>query len=222
MNQKIKKMSVAAMLCALAFLSVFVFRIKVQFLTYDVKDAILAIASLILGPVYGVASAAVVTLIEFLTVSETGVYGLIMNFASSGTFALTCGLIYRFRRTYGGAVAANLSSVFSVTAVMMLMNLWITPVFMGAPRQAVIDMIPSLLLPFNLLKAGMNAAITLAIYKPFVTGLRKAHLLPDEGGDAYRFNKRSVVTIVLSALAAAVILVVMLVVMNGQFQWLKG
>ena len=217
MNQRVKKISVAAMLCALAFLSVFVFRIKVQFLTYDAKDAILAITSLLFGPIYGVASAA---LVEFLTVSDTGVYGLIMNFASSGTFALTCGLIYRFRRTYGGAIAAASASVFSVTAVMLLMNLWITPLFMGAPRQAVIDMIPSLLLPFNLLKAGMNAAITLAIYKPFVTALRKTRLLTATG-EAYHFNKRSVVTIVLSVLVAAGVMVTMLLVMNGQFQWVR-
>ena len=219
MNQRIKRITVAAMLCALAFLSVFVFRIKVQFLTYDVKDAILAITSLLFGPVYGVASAAVVSLLEFWTVSDTGVYGLIMNFASSGTFALTCGLIYHFRRTYGGAIIAVLSSVFSVTGVMLLMNLWITPIFMGAPREAVVQMIPTLLLPFNLLKAGLNAAITLAIYKPFVTGLRRTRLLPGVGSETYRLNKRSIVTIVLSVAAAAAILVTMLVVMNGQFQW---
>lgn len=219
MNQRIKKISVTAMLCALAFLSVFVFRIKVQFLTYDVKDAVLAVTSLLFGPVYGVASAAVVSLLEFWTVSDTGVYGLIMNFASSGTFALTCGLIYHFRRTYGGAVIAVLSSVFSVTGVMVLMNLWITPIFMGAPREAVVQMIPTLLLPFNLLKAGLNAAITLAIYKPFATALRKTRLLPAAGDASYRLNKRSVVTIVLSVTAAAALLATMLLVMNGRFQW---
>ena len=106
MNKKInlKKLAVAAALCALAFASMFLFRIKVQFLTFDAKDAVIGLSSLLLGPLYGVCSAAAVAFLEFLTVSDTGVYGLIMNFLSSGTFAFTCGIIYKYRRTFSGAV----------------------------------------------------------------------------------------------------------------------
>ncbi|MBR5922907.1 MAG: ECF transporter S component, partial [Clostridia bacterium] len=186
----LKKITVAAALCALAFASMFVFRIKVQFLTFDAKDAIIALSSLLLGPFYGVCSAATVALLEFLTVSDTGVYGLIMNFLSSGTFAFTCGIIYKYKRTFSGAVLSVVLSVISVTSVMMLANLFITPYFMGAPSSAVIALIPTLLLPFNLTKASLSAAITLIIYKPLSTALKRAKLLPRDG-ESYRFNLRS-------------------------------
>ena len=90
----IKKLSVIAMLCALGFLCTVLFKFKVGFLTFDIKDAILAISSLLYGPVAGILSSAVVALLEMVTVSDTGVYGMIMNFLSSGTFTLVCGLIY--------------------------------------------------------------------------------------------------------------------------------
>ncbi len=224
MNQssKLKKISVAAMLTAVAYLAMFVFRIKVSFLTFDAKDAVIAINSLLLGPVYGVVSAAVVALLEFLSVSDTGVYGLLMNFFSSGTFALTCGLIYKYKRTFSGAILAVCMSVFSVTTVMMLANLFITPVFMGAPRSTVISMIPTLLLPFNLTKSLMNAGITLAIYKPLTVGLKKAKLIASSDSDNYKFNFKSVILLIAAVLVIIIAVVVFIVFLNGKFELIRS
>lgn len=218
----IKKLSLAAALCALAFVSMFVFRIKVQFLTFDAKDAIIGITSLLLGPVYGVCSAAAVALLEFLSVSDTGIYGLIMNFLSSGTFALTCGVIYKYKRTFSGAIVSVLMSVLSVTAVMMLANLFITPVFMGAPRSAVIGMLPTLLLPFNLAKSSMSAAIALIIYKPLSSGLKKANLLPGHSGEKYRFTLRSIIVTVCAVLVIIFAVLVLFLYLNGTFEFIRS
>ena len=40
-------------------------------------------------------------------------------------------------------------------------------------------MLPTVFLPFNLVKGGLNMAVTLLLYKPVVTALRKARLVPD-------------------------------------------
>jgi riboflavin transporter FmnP len=45
------------------------------------------------------------------------------------------------------------------------MNLWLTPIFMSTPREAVVQMMLPVIVPFNLLKAGANAAVTLLVYK---------------------------------------------------------
>ncbi|MBO4693942.1 MAG: ECF transporter S component [Clostridia bacterium] len=221
-QSNIKKLAVAATFCALAFVSMFVFRIKVQFLTFDAKDAILGLSSLILGPIYGVCGAAVVAFLEFLSVSDTGVYGLIMNFLSSGTFALTAGIIYKYKRTFYGAVISVVMSVISVTAVMMLANLFITPVFMGAPKSAVIAMIPTLLLPFNLCKSAMSAAITLAIYKPLSTGLKRANLIPGNGRQRYRFNLRSAMITTFAAIVIIIAALVLFLYLDGNFQFVRS
>ena len=61
---------------------------------------------------------------------------------------------------------------------MMLCNLLITPIYMKVELAQVIDLIPTLLFPFNLTKAVLNAGVVLALYKPLITALRAAKLLP--------------------------------------------
>ncbi|MBR2790583.1 MAG: ECF transporter S component, partial [Eggerthellaceae bacterium] len=47
----------------------------------------------------------------------------------------------------------------------LLGNLVITPWYTGMPLQAIIDLILPVLLPFNALKAVLNAIITAVVYK---------------------------------------------------------
>ena len=49
--------------------------------------------------------------------------------------------------------------------VMCIMNLIVTPVYMGAPRSAVAAMLPTVIIPFNLVKAGVNSLLTFILYK---------------------------------------------------------
>ena len=60
---------------------------------------------------------------------------------------------------------------------MLLWNWLITPLYQGAPREAVEAMLLPIFLPFNLLKAGLNSAFILGLYKPLVTALRKTRLI---------------------------------------------
>ena len=137
------------MFCALAYVCMLVIKIPVQFLTLDVKDSLIVLCSLIFGPLSGLAIAGVVPFLELITISGTGVYGFIMNVLSSVTFSMTAGLIYRYKKSLAGAVVGLLSAVFAVTSVMILANLLVTPYYMGAPTEAVVAMIPTVLLPFN-------------------------------------------------------------------------
>ena len=177
-KEKLKKICGAALFSALAYLCVFVFRIKVSFLTFDAKDAVLAIGGMAFGPVSALVSSLLASLLEMVTVSDTGPYGLIMNFASSATFAFLASLIYKYRRRYTGAVLGLLAAVCGMTAVMMGMNLLVTPHYMGVSVSDVAAYIPTLLLPFNLTKAILNAGLSLLLYKPISTALRAAKMTP--------------------------------------------
>ena len=217
-KENLKKISVAAMFCALAFIMTFMFRFKVQFLTFDFKDAVISIVSLLFGPLYGVASAAVVALLEFLSVSDTGFYGLIMNFLSSGTFALVCGSIYKFKRSFGGAILSVVFAAIGVTAVMMLANIFITPYYMGAERSMVVAMIPALLLPFNLCKSIINAASLLIIYKPITSGLKRTGLIKSENTAKFALNKKSVILTIISVLVIIIAALFIILYLDGSFQ----
>lgn len=179
-SAKIKNIAVVSMFCALAYVVMITVRIPVMFLTLDVKDAVIVLCSLLYGPVAGLSAAVVVPVLELITVGDTGVYGFIMNVLSSVTFALVSGLIYRYKRTLTGAIVGLASAVATVTAVMLLANLLITPYYMGASVADVAALIPKILLPFNLVKAVLNAAIVLLFYKPLSNVLKKSRLITVE------------------------------------------
>ncbi len=211
-NFDTKKIVGMALFSALAYAVTLVIHIPVSFLTFDAKDAILAVASFIYGPLSAVIMSLIVALIEFATISDTGIFGAIMNFVSSAAFAGTASLIYKYRRTFNGAIIGIFSAVAVTTAVMMPMNILITPIYQGVPRAAVIELIAPLLLPFNFAKSLMNAAVVMLIYKPVASAMRRAHLL-DGKPMGLNFNKQSVITITVALISLA-LAIAMFIILN--------
>ena len=177
-SQRIRRMVVIGLFAAMAYVAMLAIHVKVSFLTLDAKDAVITLCGLYFGPLSALLISVVVPLIEFATVSDTGVYGLIMNIISSVTFSVTASLIYKWKKSFYGAILALTSAAFAVTGMMMLANLFITPYYMHVDATTVRAIIPTLLLPFNLLKAIVNVGIVLLLYKHVSTALRKAGFLP--------------------------------------------
>ena len=205
-----KKIASIAMISAFAFLARLIFKIPVSFLTFDIKDTVIALGGLVFGPVSGIVIALLVSLIEMI-ISETGPIGFVMNFISSAFFAGTAAIIYKYKRTFNGAIIGLFSSVGVTTAIMLAMNVFLTPIYQGVPRSVVVSMLPTLFLPFNFAKTLLNAAIVLLIYKPVVNALRKAKIIEGKAMDT-KFGKQSVITIAISvaSLIAAIIIFVIL------------
>ena len=178
-RQNIKKMVLIAMLAAVAYITVFLVRIPVVlFLSYEPKDVIITIGGFLLGPVASFVCSLVVSLVEMLTISETGPIGCLMNLLSTCSFACIAALIYKKKRDLAGAVIGLAAGSVTMVAVMLLWNYLITPLYMtGTTRADVAGMLIPVFLPFNALKAGFNTALTLAFYKPVVTALRRTGLV---------------------------------------------
>ncbi|MGN0557114.1 MAG: ECF transporter S component [Acutalibacteraceae bacterium] len=162
----VRRLVFTALIIALAYVSTLVFNIKVEFLTFDLKNSLLALCALIFGPVSGIVSSLIVSLLEMITISGTGFWGFLMNFISSAVFAFTAGIIYKYKKTMAGAVLSVTAASVAMVAVMIGMNLIITPIYTGMPVSAIVGMILPLLLPFNAIKAAVGSAVTLIIYKP--------------------------------------------------------
>lgn len=178
MNDKTKKLTTAGMLCALAYVAAAVGRVPVVlFLKYDPKDVIIAIGGLIFGPLTAFSVALIVSVAELFTISENGFWGLLMNVISSCSFACTASLIYQKRRKLSGAIIGLLCGWACMVTVMLIWNYLVAPIYMGYPREAVAQLLLPAFLPFNLIKGGLNAAITMLLYKPVVTALRRSHLM---------------------------------------------
>ncbi len=212
--EKTKKLVAIALFCAVAYIGMF-FRINVSFLTFDLKDAFMTIGAMFFGPLAGVAMAAVVALLEFISISDTGVYGLIMNFLSSAVFASVAPLVYKHKRKLCGAVIGLILSVIATVSVMMAANLLITPYYMGVSLDMVKGLIPTLLLPFNLTKSILNASLVLLLYKPVTTAIKATKLVKTSDRHSEKKKGNTIATIVLSLIIIALCLVVLFVFMGG-------
>ncbi len=179
-------MAVIAMFSALSFVAVLLSKVipdVMGFLSYEPKDAIIAIAGFIYGPAACLLISVIVSFVEMITISSTGPYGMIMNIVSTCAFTIPAACVYKRFHTQKGAVAGLTAGVAVLAAVMVLWNYIITPLYMGQPREVVAGMLATVFLPFNLIKGGINAGLTLLLYKPVVGALRKARLVePSKSG----------------------------------------
>lgn len=216
----VKKMAVLAIFIAFGYLCLFVFRIKVSFLTLEFKDVFITMAGFVYGPLAAAAVALVETILELFTVASTGFWGAIMNFAGSASFAVTASLIYKYNKTFSGAIIGLVSAVFSMTTVMLLMNLIITPIYTHTSVKVVVGMILPLLLPFNLTKSILNAAMTFVLYKPLSQALKSIRVIPHSDRN-FTLNKKTVCGLVVAGLVVAASVAVMIVLLGGNFEIIK-
>lgn len=182
MKKSTKKLTAIALFSAIAFILTALIKIPISplpFLRYDPKDVIIVIGGFIYSPIVAVAISTVVSLIEMFTISESGIIGLIMNILSTCAFALPAIFIYRHKKSLKSAILGLIVGTISMTIVMLLWNYILTPLYTQQTRAQVATILFSLILPFNLIKAGLNSAVTLLIYKPIVNGLRSANLAPE-------------------------------------------
>ena len=220
-SQKIKKITFIAIFCAMSYICSIIFPIKVMFLTLDFKDAVSIMCGMFFGPSAGLFCAIVVPFIEMIT-SDTGFYGLIMNILSSVTFVGISTLVYKYKKTIFGAVLGLASAAFATVAVMMLANLFITPFYMGVKTEDVIALIPKVILPFNVVKVILNAAISMLLYKPVSTVLKKTGVARSFRGaesqtENVKMNKKySLLVTVISGIIVIGALVILFVVLGGK------
>jgi len=135
------------------------------FLVYDPADVPIYITAFAFGPVAGLIVTLVVCLIQAFMLAGDGLYGFLMHFVATGIVAVVIGSLYRNNKTRKRAVVSLVISVIIVVVVMSLMNLIVTPFYLGQPREAVIAMLPTAIIPFNLIKAGLNSILTFLLYK---------------------------------------------------------
>lgn len=194
------------MFAALAFIAAAFFRIPVVlFLRYDPKDIIITIGGFLYGPLAAFAITIVVSFVQMLTVSATGFGGFIMNVIAGSAFACTAAFIYKKKRTLTGAIIGLVTAWLLTTAVMLATNYLLAPIIMG---RDVTDLLIPYFLPFNLLKGGLNAAVTILLYKHVKTIFRAARMpISDDRNQTGKINKNVVIA---ATLVVAICIVVWL------------
>lgn len=197
---KTKKMTTVALLCALAYIAMFISRflpplfVAFPFLKYDPKDVIVVIGGFLYGPVSALAISVIVSLIEMVTVSGTHIIGCFMNIASTCAFACTASVIYKKYHSLKGGCAGLLMGTIATTATMLVLNYLLTPIYTGMPRGAVLKLLVPAILPFNLIKCILNSALVLLIYKPIIKILRRSGFVEMTQGNKEKTNMAVILT----------------------------
>ena len=164
------------MLGAISLVLVLLIRIPfppAPFLVYDPADVPIFIGTFAFGPMAGLLITVVVSAIQSIALGGDGIIGFIMHVLATGSFVVLAGNLYNRNKTKKGAVLALVCGCLIMTGTMLLWNALITPWFMGVPRKAVLGMLMPIILPFNLLKAGINSVITFITYKSIARFLHR-------------------------------------------------
>lgn len=186
MKIKLRTMTTVAMLCAITYVFMYVSKIIPPlegFLQYDAKDVVITIGGFVFGPAYALIISVIVAFLELITVSHTGPIGLLMNIISTASFSCVASFIYYRKKTLSGAFLSLVTATLTLTAVMLLWNYFITPLYMNVPRNVIKTMLPTVFLPFNLLKGIINSGFILFMYRPIVLALKKMGLVERREGD---------------------------------------
>ena len=148
-------------------------------LEYDLADIPILLTTFLINPVAGFIVLVVVSAIQALTVSaQSGIIGFVMHVVASGVMLFVSGIIFSLfekakkskATSFVGLALGLILGGLLMAAVMIPLNIIFTPMLTGMPKEAVIDMLVPFILPFNLIKAGVNCVVTYILYfaiKPF-------------------------------------------------------
>ena len=169
-NKKVEWIVKMGVLCAVSLVLMYLVRFPIfpaaSYLEYDMADVPILIGTFMFGPAAGLMLTAIVSILQWLLVSPaSGWVGALMHFCATGGFVLAAGLIYRLRHTRGGAVIGLIAGIALMTALMIPLNLYFTVRYNGAPYEVVKALIVPIIIPFNLIKGGINSLVTFLLYK---------------------------------------------------------
>ena len=154
-----------ALMCALSVLISFIeFPIipGVAFLKLDVSIMVAMVAGFAYGAGPGVIVGVAAAIIHGIIMGDP--VGALMNTIVTICMVVPSAVLYARNRTFGGAVAGlAIASVLTIVAA-IVSNLIVDPLFYGYPFDAVVALIPALLV-FNAIKAAANSVLTVLVYK---------------------------------------------------------
>ena len=195
MNMTTKKITTLGMLCALAVIVNLLIHFplipSVEFLSYDAKDVIIGLGGFIYGPGSAFIMSVITSLLEIMY-RGGNLLDVLMNVISTCTFACVAAWIYKRDHTREGAFIGLGAGIVCCVLSMLLWNYIVTPIYFGMPREAVVSILIPGILPFNLLKCGLNTGLTLFLYKPIVGVFRRTSLVEHSSGGDHAITKGTV------------------------------
>ncbi|MBR6335158.1 MAG: ECF transporter S component [Clostridia bacterium] len=200
-QRKIYKVTLTAMLSAIAFALMFIeFPVPVMpsFIKFDISDLPPLFASFALGPVYGVIAELIKNILHIIVKGTTSAgVGELSNFLLGAVFCLVAGFIYKSDKNKKRAVIGCIAGALAMGIICLPVNYFIVyPAyvkFYKMPLEAIIGMYQAILgpvatiptknalfncllifnVPFTFIKGLVDALICILIYKPLSVVIKK-------------------------------------------------
>ena len=132
-------------------------------ITYDPSNVPAMIGGLAFGPSAGLIIGILSAVARALMSGD--VVGMCMNIVAVVGFVAPASLIYKRKRTTGQLIIGLVVGVIVSVALIIPANLIVWPQFYHVPMDYTLSMIVPLMLPFNLMKATINAVLSFLLYK---------------------------------------------------------
>ena len=196
-RNQVRKLTVTAMLSAVAFVLMFMDfplpMIMPSFVQMDFSDLPELLGAFALGPVYGVLVALIKNLLHLILAGSTNGVGELCNFLLGAAFAWVAGFVYQRNKTRRGAILGAVLGAVAMAIFSVPLNFFLTypayVVLYGMPLDVIIGMYQAILpsvdglleclvifnLPWTLVKGLLDAAICMLIYKPLSPILHGRH-----------------------------------------------
>lgn len=161
-----KQLVTMALMCAIGVLLSFVEIPLVPgaaWLKYDASIVPAMVCGFAYGPASGIAVGVMGAILHGLLTADLA--GAVMNCLVAFAYVLASALVYRRLRSFKGAVAGLAIGAACAVAMAVVGNLVVTPLWLGVPVDSVVAMVLPALIPFNAIKALLNSAMTLVVYR---------------------------------------------------------
>ena len=135
------------------------------FLQIDLSDVIVFISGVTLGPWSVVLVELIKNLLHLLLRGGTGGVGELANFTVGVALILPAVLMYRSRKTFVSLILGFVLGIISMVVVASIGNYFIFLPFYGVAQEDMIGSIVSLYVPFNLVKGGIVAIVSVVIHQ---------------------------------------------------------
>lgn len=184
-------MSILAAMSAVLMLFRFPLPFAPSFMDVDFADVPVLIGGFAYGPIAGLGIGILKNVIKLiLSGTTTGYIGELSNIIVTSTYVLVSATIYHYMKTRRGATIALILGVLSMTLVATLSNAYlIFPLFervvkfpisrilsLTMEKNSMVNsywtMMFFAVVPFNLVKAGLNAILTSLLYKSLTKYLK--------------------------------------------------
>lgn len=169
-SRYVRRLVQMSMLAAIAVVLILLIRFPLlsgaPYLEYDMADIPVLLGAFTLGPAAGMMILTVVSAIQAFLLGGNNIIGFIMHMTASGALVLVSSLLYRHMREGSRSLVISLvAGSLSMAALIIPLNLIFTPLLFGMPVASVKALILPVVLPFNLIKAGLNGSIFFLLYK---------------------------------------------------------